>query len=507
VTQTPQSIKTSLLPDDDTLEGDEKVILAGAKLFSVQALRDIITAEAVDRAIEAIEGLLPGAAKFNIRGQYQTGETYYPNDLAYFTLADGRVGSYTPLVQTTTVPTDANEWFPLSVPAAGAGGASALTNQNMSTIVPVNANVTLSDTPGRYIYTTDASKPIEVTNLGVYRGASLVLKVPTTVANVPPTFATTIEWEEGVAPTFTTRPGYGTEVLLRSFEGTKVSGKVVDPEIFFEASTLRSLSTAKVLYRYEAAKTPLNNLLATRDHLTSEGAVLTPQGLDHTGTQMSFNDAHINIDFNQPWFAHFVVPELNLISGGLTPFGFASITTADQVISPRVSTVFTDFNPSMTFHVQSSSPAFAGFLTNQDTCLPINFALPANRAYSIFVAYDGAGQYNLVCSNNGTRMIYATGTNKGAVVTSGLYPRGNSANIADFSGGLATSLSGSRYSSTLTRARQTPSKHRYATIAQALLTPALVLESHENARLDLAELNATGWQLDAGQAPTAIWGV
>lgn len=506
MTQTPQGIKTSLLPDDDTLEGDEKVILAGARLLSVQSLRDIITAEAVDRAIEAIEGLLPDAGKFNLRGQYQAGTTYLPGDLVYYTLSDGRVGSYTPLVQTTTVPTDANEWFPLSVPAT-AGGASALTNQKLSVVTGTDVAVTLTDTPGRYVYETDAAKSIVVTNLGVYRGAALVLKVPTTVANVPPTFATAIEWEEGVAPTFTTRPGYGTEVLLRSFEGTKVSGKVVDAEIFFEGSTLRSLSSAKVLYRYEAAKTPLNNLLATRDHLTTEGAVLTPQGLDHTGTQMSFNGSHLDINFNQPWFAHFVVPELNLISGGLTPFGFASLTSSTDVLSPRVSTVYTAYNPSMTFHVQSTTPAINNFLTAGDSCLPLNFALPANRAYSIFVAYDGAGQYNLVCSNNGTRMIYPTGTNKGSVITSGLYPKGISTNIADFSGGLAASLSGSRYGTTLTRARQTPSKHRYATIAQALLTPALVLESHENARLDLAELNATGWQLDAGQAPTAIWGV
>jgi hypothetical protein len=504
MTQTPQGIKTSLLPDDDALEGDEKVILAGAKLFSVQTLRDIITAEATDRAIEAIEGLLPDAGKFNIRGQYQTGTTYYPDDLVFYTHPDGRVGSYTPLVQTTVVPTDANEWFPMSVPAT-AGGASALTNQKMSTIGTVNAPVTLSDTPGRYVYETDANKPIEVTNLGVYRGASLVLKVPTTVANVPPTFATTIEWEEGVAPTFTTRPGYGTEVLLRSFEGTKVSGKLVDPEIFFEGSTLRSLSSAKVLYRYEAAKTPLNNLLATRDHLTTEGTVLTPQGLDHTGTQMSFNGGHIDINFNQPWFAHYVVPELNLISGGLSAFSFGSLT-AESIVGPRVTTVYADYNPSLNLHITSATPLFTGFI-NSDAGLPLNFALPANRAYSIFVAYDGAGQYQLVCSNNGTRMIKLAGTGKGTVITSGLYPKGDSTLIADFSTGLAAALSGQRYNTTLTRARQTPSKHRYATFAQALLTPALVLESHNNARLDLAELNATGWQLDAGQAPSAIWGV
>jgi hypothetical protein len=504
MTQTPQSIKTSLLPDDDTLEGDEKVILAGAKLFSVQALRDIITSEAVDRAIEAFEDQLPDAGKFNIRGQYQTGTTYEVNDLVYYTHPDGRVGSYTPLVQTTTVPTDANEWFPLSVPAAGAGGASALTNQKLSTVTTINANVTLTDTPGRYIYETDASKPIEVTNLGVYRGAALVLKVPTSVANVPPTFATTIEWEEGVAPTFTTRPGYGTKVYLQSFEGTKVVGKVVDPEIFFEASTLRSLSSAKVLYRYQFAKTPLNNLLATRDHLTTEGTVLDPQGLDHVSTQMSFNEGHINIDFNQPWFAHFVVPELNLMSG-VTPYGFAS-TTAEQIVGPRVTTVYADYNPAMVLHITSSTPAFTGFI-NFDAGIPLNFDPGVNIAFSVFLAYDGAGQYQLVCSNNGTRMIRLAGTGKGSVITSGLYPKGDSTLIADFSGGLATTLSGMRVGTSGTRSRQTPSKQRYATIAQELLTPTLVLQSHENARLDLAELNATGWQLGAGQAPTAIWGV
>lgn len=428
MTNIPAGKKPSAFtPKTEVAETDE-LILVGEYRFSVKRLKDIIaaqaTAEATSAALRAVEEGIPDAVGFNFRDAWDATAIYSKNDHVHYTLADGRTASYVAKTTTQALPTETADWQPVGIPAAGdAGGGYTLVKLSAVTTATYDIDLARED---RFLIVRDAAKTLATINKPSLGNAIVAFKAPVTGTIHP------IAWAAGSTPTWEGDPpatesaGRGDVVLLRTWDGATVTGRVSQRNVLFENVPVTAVTGTLAMWHFKNGS--LANVLApgTNDFVFNSSTARTNLGFNIASGNYLYTNALSGMNWAAGWTVGFVVsnlPASQPSSGFGTLFAVAStVDTADY-------TTLRYHNANIQAFAREATPTFnapvaAGGATEAAS---VNFKHSglAEALHLMLLEYDGAGQFQV--RDVKTNRVYTLGD--GVAEPTTRYPGNVSTNV------------------------------------------------------------------------------
>lgn len=325
----------------------------------------------------------------------------------------------------------------------------------------------------------DAAKTLTFTDLTDGGRGLLTLIAPREGTIYPVTTSPALTLE------LTDRPGYADTYLLRSYQGRvytlpSLLNFAYDPLVQYWAAGVN------VCYLFEAANNPLKNRIADINHITmNQGTVRAPYGLELTpAPKFAMSADFSGLSFTGAWWAHFVLANLAEMQDGGSFGGFTGASPDDYI---RLSLSYGASAKYLKMTVRNGTNA-NGFIGDGSADAALELPSDLTGLTSVIVSYDGAGRYNMRCTNTGAVAVASTEN------AAGYYPSGQSTAVTNY-GPLAASFGGIWRRANTTGLNGAPTHVRYFAMRGAAYTAADAQDSHNAAASWFADIEPTGLQL------------